>query len=144
MPKYSQRSLERLATCEEPLQDLAKEVVKRFDNTVVYGHRTVEEQQELYALGRTKPGRIVTYKDGVTRLSRHNVYPSRAIDLAPYPIRWSDIKRFHFFAGWVLQTAYSMGIGLRWGGDWDGDTEVSDERFVDLPHFELTEERAIG
>jgi len=30
-----------------------------------------------------------------------------------------------------------MGIRLRWGGDWDGDTELDDNKFDDLPHFEL-------
>ena len=30
-----------------------------------------------------------------------------------------------------------MGIPVRWGGDWDDDTEVKDTGFKDLPHFEL-------
>ena len=30
-----------------------------------------------------------------------------------------------------------MDINLRWGGDWDQDTEVKDNRFDDLGHFEL-------
>jgi hypothetical protein len=30
-----------------------------------------------------------------------------------------------------------MGIELRWGGDWDQDFEVKDNRFDDFPHFEL-------
>ena len=29
------------------------------------------------------------------------------------------------------------GIPLRWGGDWDVDTELKDNDFDDLPHFEL-------
>jgi hypothetical protein len=30
-----------------------------------------------------------------------------------------------------------MGINLRWGGDWDQDWEVKDNKFDDFPHFEL-------
>jgi peptidoglycan L-alanyl-D-glutamate endopeptidase CwlK len=29
---------------------------------------------------------------------------------------------------------------LRWGGDWDMDTKVSDNDFDDLVHFELVRE----
>ena len=32
-----------------------------------------------------------------------------------------------------------MGIDLRWGGDWDRDTEVRDNTFDDLVHFEIVE-----
>ena len=35
------------------------------------GFRTVARQKELYAQGRTKPGEIVTYKDGVVHPSDH-------------------------------------------------------------------------
>jgi hypothetical protein len=30
-----------------------------------------------------------------------------------------------------------MGIGLRWGGDWDSDKDFSDQNFDDLVHWEL-------
>ena len=30
-----------------------------------------------------------------------------------------------------------MGIDLIWGGDWDGDTDLNDNNFDDLVHFEL-------
>ena len=42
-----------------------------------------------------------------------------------------------YFAGVVKGIASQMGIGIRWGGDWDMDTEVKDNRFDDLVHFEL-------
>ena len=31
----------------------------------------------------------------------------------------------------------SMGVNLRWGGDWDQDFEVQDNKFDDFPHFEI-------
>ena len=34
--------------------------------------------------------------------------------------------------------ANRLEIPIRWGGDWDMDTYVKDQKFKDLPHFELT------
>ncbi|MBL0351134.1 MAG: hypothetical protein IPP68_12320 [Elusimicrobia bacterium] len=45
-------------------------------------HRTVAEQQRLYAQGRTTKGNIVTWVDGIKKKSNHNSYPSKAIDVA--------------------------------------------------------------
>ena len=38
---------------------------------VVEGVRTTKRQQEHYAKGRTKPGKIVTHADGVRKKSDH-------------------------------------------------------------------------
>ena len=37
----------------------------------------------------------------------------------------------------VTYVALEMGIPLRWGGDWDNDTQLSNNKFDDLVHFEL-------
>jgi peptidoglycan L-alanyl-D-glutamate endopeptidase CwlK len=37
--------------------------------------------------------------------------------------------------------ANTLGIKIRWGGDWNGDLQFRDEKFKDLPHFELVEEK---
>ena len=50
-----------------------------------------------------------------------------------------DRERFHLFAGFVLGIARSMDIKLRWGGDWNMNFEVDDNKFDDFPHFELKE-----
>ena len=66
-----------------------------------------------------------------------------AVDAVPYPIDWNDTNRMRFFAGFVMGVAarlYHEGLithKVRWGGDWDRDTDVKDNRFQDLPHFEL-------
>jgi len=60
-----------------------------------------------------------------------------AVDVAPYPIDWDDLGGFYMFAGYVLRVAETMGIKIRYGGDWDGDRKTTDQRFKDLPHFEL-------
>jgi peptidoglycan L-alanyl-D-glutamate endopeptidase CwlK len=60
-----------------------------------------------------------------------------AVDVAPYPIDWSDLKRFYNFVGFVRGVASQMNIPIRVGADWDGDFHWKDQKFHDLPHFEI-------
>ena len=128
MPKFGKRSKERLVTCENRLQDVFNEVIKIVDCSILEGHRSKDRQNKLYEEGKTK----VRYPNG-----RHNASPSNAVDVAPYPIDWDDRERFHLFAGFVLGVDNRMGITLRWGGDWNMNFEVDDNKFDDFPHFEL-------
>ena len=131
MAKFGKSSRERLATCDDKLQKVFNEVIKYVDCSVLQGHRGEREQNKYYSEGKSK----VQYP-----LGRHNAKPSRAVDVAPYPIDWDDRERFHLFAGFVLGIAQSMGIKLRWGGDWNMNFEVDDNQFDDFPHFELRKE----
>tara|TARA_R100000049_G_C1942850_1_gene87291 strand:- start:744 stop:1133 length:390 start_codon:yes stop_codon:yes gene_type:complete len=128
MPRFSSRSIGRLKTCDLKLQQLFDTVVKGFDCTILEGHRDGERQNKLFDEGRTK----VRYPHG-----KHNDSPSQAVDVAPYPLDWNDRDRFHYFAGYVMGIAKQMGISLRFGGDWNMDTQVKDNKFDDLVHFEL-------
>ena len=132
MAKFGKRSKERLATCDEKLQKIFNEVIKHVDCSVIEGHRNCSRQNRLYEEGKTK----VRYPNG-----RHNANPSRAVDVVPYPVDWNDRERFHLFAGFVIGIAKSMGIDLRWGGDWNMNFEVDDNKFDDFPHFELRKEK---
>ena len=62
-----------------------------------------------------------------------------AVDIAPYEIDWENAKRFYLLAGMMFQAANDLGIKIRWGGDWDMDWDHADQRFIDLPHFELVD-----
>ena len=128
MAQFSERSAERLSTCEPKLQELFEAVVGQFDCTILEGHRGQERQDRLYAERRSQ----LRYPHG-----RHNKLPSQAVDVAPYPVDWQNTRRFYLFAGYVLGIAQGMGIGIRWGGDWDRDTEITDQTFNDLAHFEV-------
>lgn len=139
MPRYSKASLAALGECDPRLQKVFLELIKHFDVKILEGHRTVAEQQKLYAQGRSTSGEIVTQIDGVNRKGKHNYLPSKAVDIAPWPINWTDTERFVYAAGFIKGIAASMGIQLRWGGDWDQDTEVRDERFRDIGHFEVVD-----
>ncbi|MCK5604274.1 M15 family peptidase [Candidatus Pacearchaeota archaeon] len=130
MPAYSQTSRDKLETCDPRLQRVFTEVVKTFDNTITCGHRDESAQNEAFRTGQSKLG---------WPNSKHNRNLSEGVDSAPYPINWNDIRRFDYYAGFVMATAASMGIKLRWGGDWDGDTQVKDQTFNDLVHFEVVD-----
>ena len=131
MPKFGKKSRERLATCDKRLQEVFNEVIKSVDCSILEGHRSQERQDQLYIEGKTK----VKYPDG-----RHNSNPSRAVDVTPYPIDWDDRERQTLFSGFVIGIGRSKGIKLRWGGDWDMDFKVMDNRFDDFPHFEVKDD----
>ena len=128
MPKFGRKSKENLNTCDSRLQKIFNEVIKHVDCSVLEGHRSKDRQNKLYEEEKTK----VRYPDG-----RHNRQPSSAVDVTPYPVDWKDRERQTLFAGFVIGVASQMGINLRWGGDWDQDFQVVDNRFDDFPHFEL-------
>ena len=133
MPRFGKKSKRQLETCHYKLQEVFNEVIKTVDCSVLEGHRNKADQNKLYEEGKTK----LQYP-----LGRHNELPSRAADVVPYPINWNDRERFTLFAGFVIGTAKSMGIKLRWGGNWDmweekGRWEVNDNKFDDFPHFEI-------
>ena len=131
MPRFGRKSKERLATCDERLQEVFNEVIQFVDCSVLEGHRSQERQDKLYDEGKTK----VKFPRG-----RHNSNPSRAVDVTPYPVDWEDRERQTLFAGFVLGIARAKGIKLRWGGDWDMDFKVMDNRFDDFPHFEVRDD----
>lgn len=118
------RSARNLAGCDEHLQELARELLRRLHDEgwvfkVTSGNRTQSEQDRLYAQGRTAGGPIVTW----TRHSRH--IGGRAFDITLFthdgtPCWESPAYRR---AGEIGQR-----LGLVWGGRW----QTPDE-----PHFEL-------
>jgi peptidoglycan L-alanyl-D-glutamate endopeptidase CwlK len=138
MPIFSNRSKLALATCHPDLQRVLTEAIKHIDFTVLEGHRGKDAQNAAFAGGFSQ----LKWPKGK---HNHPDYPedevsepiARAVDIAPYPISWSDTERFVLFAGFILGIASQLGVGLRWGGDWDRDTQVKDERFRDWGHFEL-------
>ena len=131
---YGRVSKTNLATCKDRLQLLFNAVGKRYNCSILEGHRGKDRQNLLFDQGKSK----VRFPEG-----KHNEDPSLALDAAPYPISWSNnrknIARFYHFAGYVKAVADIMEIKIRWGGDWDSDRDFSDQNFDDLVHFELIE-----
>lgn len=135
MPSFSSKSKERLMTCEDRLQKIMFDAIAVMDFTILEGHRTVQRQKELLEKGVTK-----------VEFSNHNYTPSKAIDIAPWPIpdNWGEgnskeMAKFYFLAGVIFGIADKYNIKLRWGGDWDSDEDFDDQTFDDLVHFELVD-----
>jgi hypothetical protein len=92
------------------------------DITVLCGHRSKADQDKAVADGKSKAR---------WPSSKHNATPSKAVDIAPYPIDWDDTARFRALAGHVLAVGEALGVPLKWGGHF--------KTLVDMPHFELAE-----
>lgn len=128
---------EKILTQIDPeLQRLARELIKHVDFMVREGYRSNEEQQRAFDEKRSKalPGQ-----------SKHNVQPSRAVHFLPSPLPPSDKAlterlEYTYFAGAVKLMAMTLGIKIRWGGDWNNNWKVGDNRFNDLAHFELLDD----
>lgn len=131
MPEFGKKSTARLKLCHGGIITIMREAIKVYDFTVLSTYRGEAEQTKLYAGGLSK----VQYPD-----SKHNMMPSQGIDIAPYPIDWEDRERFVYLAGIVLGISSQMlSVRLRWGGDWDMDSDLQDQTFMDLGHFEVVE-----
>ena len=128
MPSFGTKSLKELETCHPLLQLLFTRVVEGYDCSVLEGARSKEKQNSLYEAGKTK----LKWPN-----SKHNSSPSLAVDVAPYPINWKSKDQFYHFVGYVKGVSDILGIKIRCGADWDGDNDINDQTFDDLPHFEL-------
>lgn len=123
MYKWGKASKDRLATCDKRLQDLADMMLarSRFDLTITCGYRTKDEQEEAQRDGRSNA------KFGE---SKHNVFPSKAIDIVPLPINWDDKDpRWIEMALNAMWCAGKLGFEITWGGSF--------KSIKDCPHFEL-------
>lgn len=105
------------------LEKLLKKCAKKGLYLIITeGFRTKEYQDQLYAKGRTAPGKIVTNAKGSTYSSQHmwGVAFDIAINDSKLLYDTATIKR-------VAKIAKKLGLG--WGGDWTS--------IVDYPHFYL-------
>jgi len=140
MRKWSTKSKSKLDTCHPDLILIANEVLKIHDCSVFEGHRGEEKQNKYYDAGTSS----VRFPNG-----KHNVMPSKAIDLAPYKRGDNpyDMENVLFFAGVVMAIAHKLyeegkiSHKLKWGGSWrvEADAVFAFDRngFYDGIHFEL-------
>lgn len=122
-PRLKERALVFLDRCR----------MKGIDVLIYCTYRSNKEQAELYAQGRTKPGKIVTFaKPG---RSKHNFTidgkpASKAFDCVPLvngKPEWNANSPLWREIGQV-----GVEIGLMWAGNW--------QRFREKPHFELIDD----
>lgn len=99
----------------------AKAKLAGIDFVITSVYRSTEEQNAIYAQGRTKPGAIVTNAKGGQSFHNWKV----AFDIVPViagKAIWNDN------ALWSKLGQIGSSVGLEWGGSWSN--------FKDLPHFQ--------
>jgi peptidoglycan L-alanyl-D-glutamate endopeptidase CwlK len=134
MPKFGKNSRNNLAQCHAVLQVICWMAIEVVDFSVVKGHRGKEEQDKAHDEGKSK----LKWPE-----SKHNHFPSLAFDAIPYPAGYKATKaEFFHMAGIIIGIAASLnGWQIRWGGNWDMDSDLNDQTFNDWCHFELIKER---
>jgi len=134
MPYFGSSSLRHLNTLHYDLREILLEAIELYDFSVICGHRSEQEQNEAYNNGKS---------DLQWPESKHNKFPSKAVDIAPYyksepHIRWNRLYEFVYLQGIIAGIAKRHGILIRHGINWDMDDElITDQNLADFPHLEL-------
>lgn len=128
-----------LSQCHPDLKTLFIEVNENIQCTILPSTiRTHEQQVEFVrqGLSQTMNSKHLTQADGF----------SHAVDVAPDPVNFERANfnlDLAYFAGYVMATAERLKkegkikSDIRYGGDWNVNNRISDERFKDLDHFEI-------
>lgn len=128
MAKFSEISKARLKNAHPLIQKVMNEAIKEFDFVVLDSLRDRAHQELAFKTKRSKAH---------FGQSAHNYVPAIAVDICPLPVNWNKPKPFHDLMQVVMRIAKEMDVPLTWGGDWDGDGDLNDQKLVDLPHYEL-------
>lgn len=131
--KVDERSEKVLATLLPEVRPYARSLVQKaaaagITIRVISGLRSYEEQDALYAKGRTAPGGKVTNARG--GYSNHNF--GIAFDVGVF----AGTKYLADSPHYKAVGALGMDLGLEWGGSWTS--------IVDQPHFQLRPAWAAG
>jgi len=150
MPEFtSERSIRVLGELDHRLQRICNIAIQKINFSLIDGVRTDEQQMENFVNGTSKI-------DGVNDISKHQgkllnpygpqfpgkeIYVSGAFDFIPWPFDggWENTRLFTAYAHYFIGLGDSLGIELRWGGDWDKDFRFRTDAFNDLPHIELVD-----
>ena len=141
MSKFSNKSKKLLEQCHPDLQIVLNKAIEYIDFSILDSTiRTVEQQKQFVAEGKSK---TMNSKHLKKMLPEYGQEYSLAVDIAPYPIDFNDRERFCLLAGIILGIAKLFkeeGVirkEIRWGGDWNQDYITKNEKFSDMPHFEV-------
>jgi peptidoglycan L-alanyl-D-glutamate endopeptidase CwlK len=93
--------------------------------------RTFKEQDDLYALGRSKQGKKVTQAKGGQSIHNYGLAVDICLIIDKTEASWDMIKDWDGdkVADWMEVVKIFKSNGFSWGGDWHS--------FKDNPHFEM-------
>ena len=92
---------------------------------VVQGLRTIDEQNALFAQGRSTPGKIVTNARGGQSWHNYGCAVDCAIQNLDRSIDWNASH-----PSWKRMEEVGVSLGMTSGANW--------KRIVDAPHFQIT------
>ena len=146
--KLSQRSIDKMEGVDADLVAVTKRAIEltKIDFGVIYGMRTIQEQENLVAAGKSQ-----------TMKSKHLV--GRAVDLMAYVDGkgcW-ELNVYDDLCDAMKEAAKELSVAIKWGAAWsEGDIRTypgtaedammayvdlrrgqGRRPFIDGPHFEL-------
>lgn len=130
--KQTDSTKKRLATLDPEFEDLIIRLINHchergINVQVSQAYRSNEEQQALYDIGRTKPGKAVTNAKPGTSFHNYGAAADLFFLNEKGEAYWSTLA---FKKVWAV--AKELGLdkqGLVWGGDF--------KSLVDYPHFQM-------
>lgn len=134
-PEVSAEEIIELNGLHPSVEEKRDRIIRRagargIDIVITEEYRTKEEQDALYAQGRTEPGQIVTSARGGESYHNYGLAFDFAVLDEDGEIHW-DVERDGNNSGTAdYKEVGEIGkdLGLEWGGDWQG--------FTDYPHFQ--------
>lgn len=135
MDKYTK---ERIALLHPLVQEEMTTIITECNKTltgrakirITQSLRTFEEQDALYAIGRTKPGKKVTNAKGGQSIHNYGFAVDICLIIDGKTASWDTTKDWDNdqIADWYECVKIFAKFGWDWGGNW--------KTFKDLPHFD--------
>lgn len=136
---YDQISLDRIATFHPLLRDKLKEwyleannklLPKGYRLRITHVYRSIQEQNDLYAQGRTKKGSIITNAKGGQSIHNYGLAFDFVILRDLDDNGTFETADFTVNEYWKKIANYFKSKGFTWGGDF--------KSFKDAPHLEYS------
>lgn len=135
MDKYTKQ---RIALLHPIVREEAAKIIEECDSAlsgrakvrVTQGLRTFEEQDALYAQGRTNPGKKVTNAKGGQSIHNYGFAVDICLIIDGKTASWDTAKDWDNdkIADWYECVKIFAKHGWEWGGNW--------KTFKDMPHFD--------
>jgi len=123
---WDKKSEKKINSLHPAIRDKARQFINEADRQGIklrlyMGLRTFDEQEKLYAKGRTAPGSIVTWAKPGESYHQYGL----AFDV----VEIKDGKALWTNPNWPKIGEIGRSFGFEWGGDWLGK--------ADKPHFQM-------
>ena len=131
-------TLQRIEKLHPIVRSEIKKIIEECDNAltgrarvrITQGLRTFKDQDDLYSLGRTKPGKKVTNAKAGQSIHNYGLAVDICLIIDGKTASWNTAKDWDSdkVADWYECVKIFGKHGWDWGGNW--------KTFKDLPHFE--------